>query len=56
MNELIAHITKVCQNDDQLAFKKLYQHFSPGLTSYATSLLHNIQQSEETEADVFVKL
>ncbi|MCH5597437.1 RNA polymerase sigma-70 factor [Niabella ginsengisoli] len=57
MKKLIAlYITEISINDNQLAFKNLYQHFSSGLISYANTLLRNTQLSEEAVADVFVKV
>ena len=56
MKELVVYIRDISEHNDQRAFKKLYQHFSPGLISYANTLLRNTQLSEEAVADVFVKL
>lgn len=46
----------ISENDDQLAFNELYQHFLPGLFSFASSILKNKENAEEIILDVFLRL
>lgn len=46
---------RIAQNDE-LAFKELFEHFFAGLLSYCKSLLRDEPLAEETVEDVFVKL
>lgn len=46
----------ISENDDQLAFNELYQHFFPGLFSFASSVLKSRENAEEIILDVFLRL
>lgn len=57
MKTKIEHfVTLVSENDDQLAFSKLYQYYFPGLFSFASGFLKDNQHSEEVVLDVFLNL
>ncbi|MFV0605322.1 MAG: RNA polymerase sigma-70 factor [Niabella sp.] len=49
-------IDLIAEKDDQLAFNKLYEHFFPGLFSFAFSILKNRENAEEIILDVFLRL
>jgi RNA polymerase sigma-70 factor (ECF subfamily) len=50
-----AILHRISQNDE-IAFKQLFEHFFPGLLSFSTSILRNQHVAEEVVEDVFIKL
>ncbi|MEQ6119615.1 RNA polymerase sigma-70 factor [Reichenbachiella sp. MALMAid0571] len=56
MNEKIQKWAVAISNDDEFAFKLLFDHFYPRLYGYALSLVKSHSPSEEIVSDVFVKV
>lgn len=46
----------IAEEDDEMAFKELFQKFYAGLLSFATSVVKDQQMAEEVVEDVFIKL
>ncbi len=46
----------IATNEDQLAYKELYNRFSPGMISFATQYLSNLEAAEEIVSDVFIRI
>ncbi|MGC4231779.1 MAG: RNA polymerase sigma-70 factor [Niabella sp.] len=49
-------IISISENDDEQAFKELFQHFYPGLLSYACSIVKSTEDAEEVVENVFLKI
>jgi len=48
--------TLVSENNDEKAFSRLFDHFSPGLLSYITAIVQKPAVAEELLTDVFMNL
>ena len=47
---------RIAEQNDQAAFRELFNHFFPGLLSFAQSFLKNRPLAEEVTGDVFIRL
>lgn len=47
---------RIAGQNDELAFRELFEHFFPGLLSVAQSILKSRQLAEEVTEDVFIRL
>jgi len=57
MEQNIKELTRlISEQDDQLAFGKLYRHYFSGLFSFVNSIVKDQQQAEEIVLEVFTKL
>lgn len=56
MSNISENIWKQIQDDDEKAFKALFEKYYNCLCFYASQIVHNDQLSEELVQDVFVKL
>lgn len=54
--ERTAQLVTAVMEDDELAFKELFDYYFPGLYSFSNSMLANAPLAEEVVADVFIKL
>lgn len=49
-------LTSMAESEDQTAFKEIFDHYFPGLLSFAHSIVKDNYQAEEIVGDVFYKV
>jgi RNA polymerase sigma-70 factor (ECF subfamily) len=46
----------IATQEDQLAYKELYNRLAPGMIAFATHYVHDLQAAEEIVSDVFIRV
>ena len=52
----LLHLQERMANNDQLALKELYEHFSVRLFEFAYAIIHSREMAEEIIEDVFIQI